>query len=101
MCKVIVTLGTDIEKFIYLDNLDVFSSLYIIKTTPTTTTAGENEMTRTQLEWAKQHDWYIGSAIDTKTNECTAYVRDVDTSRLADRTKMFLNFKELMIWAGY
>lgn len=54
-------------------------------------------MTFSQVQWAKQHDWYISSYLSEETNKYVVIV--VDTSN-ADRLE-FSSLTKLRNWAGY
>lgn len=51
-------------------------------------------MTRRQIEWAKQHDWFIRAGIEY------VIVRDFTPSG-AEVDAYFDNFAKLRAWAGY
>lgn len=55
-------------------------------------------MTPNQINWARQHDWFLGS------NGTTVLVRDVQTKDgriVVDKAIEFTSFSQLAIWAGY
>lgn len=56
-------------------------------------------MNKQQLEWAKQHDWFIESWV----NAYNSYSILVKDDLNAGETKVFghQEFKELKEWAGY
>lgn len=56
---------------------------------------GVNNMTKSQMKWAKQHDWFI-------TARCRKGVYSVTVSETEESTVIkFTCFTALKIWAGY
>ena len=51
-------------------------------------------MTRTQVKWAAQHDWYMGA---------TTFSGEAYSVQVIDGRKVltFTNLKRLYVWAGY
>jgi hypothetical protein len=55
-------------------------------------------MTKKQVYWAMQHDWYIYTGTSQLTGEHTVYVKD---DMVYGASKAFKSFEELKRWAGY
>lgn len=55
-------------------------------------------MTKEQVAWAKQHDWFISSRYDSKTD---SYIVTVQDDFMAGWEIEFCNFNDLKTWAGY
>ena len=56
-------------------------------------------MNKQQLNWAKQHDWFVGYGKEfiEPCNTYAIYVR----GDLSNDTMIFTDFNKLVIWAGY
>jgi hypothetical protein len=61
-------------------------------------------MTKQQIRWASQHDWFLYEGIDGMSVVC----RDYDSHLCGNGewhhdpiTVTFSNFRELRVWAGY
>lgn len=58
-------------------------------------------MTSDQIQWAKQHDWFLYAARDGSFIEVLERTRLADTGTLISRVIRFTDFADLYHWAGY
>ena len=56
----------------------------------------KTNFSKSQVEWASQHDWYISGSESQIVGRATEYPSD-DERHYAT----FTNFKQLRDWAGY
>lgn len=66
-----------------------------------TFTARQNDMTREQIQWAHQHDWFKGAHQRVEGPLAGEYVATVQDDMDADNELEFSDFQELRSWAGY
>ena len=56
-------------------------------------------MNKQQVNWARQHDWFLSEVYDSEDGEYSVYVRnDMDSEEPLDS---FQCYTELRNWAGY
>ena len=58
-------------------------------------------MTRQQMQWAKQHDWFIKSEKHLNNGHITYSVFAHDGCKRHTPKKEFSNIDDLREWAGY
>lgn len=56
-------------------------------------------MNRFQINWARQHDWFIGSKNGLVLVQ--DWVKSSENGTFLSTVKSFTNFGELRAWAGY
>lgn len=61
---------------------------------------GLGQMTRNQIEWAKQHDWF-SHVEDQGLICCVDRQVCLDNGKVVETAVFFTDFSELKDWAGY
>lgn len=61
------------------------------------TTGSNLGLNKAQMEWAKQHDWFVEAFV----NSFNLYTVVTRPAFEGDTETVFTNFKELKDWAGY
>lgn len=58
-------------------------------------------MTKQQIKWASEHDWYLGPAATDGGILVQDHVVNMNTGESTITAKMFTDFAALRKWAGY